>query len=126
MHAKKVLVADEKANSRELLRIILEHEGCEVSEASDGREAVTLARKTLPDLIFIDLQLPGLDAFAAVREMRRDSRLKSRSIIAMTDSTRNVEDDHLNEAGFTTYIAKPVVLKSLSEHLAELSVHHAH
>jgi CheY-like chemotaxis protein len=122
MRTKRVLVADENANSRELLRILLEHEGCEVSEASDGLQAVALARKTLPDLIFLDLNLPELDGYAAVREMRLDGRLKSRSIVAMTEVVRSNDRERTEEAGFTSYIAKPLVFSRVSGQLAELGL----
>lgn len=124
VQVKRVLVADEKANGRELLRILLEHEGCEVSEARDGVEAIEVARTTLPDVIFLDLELPRMDGYAVVREMRRDVRLKSRSIVALTE-TRSDDGDRLNEAGFTTFIAKPVVLRTISGQLAELGVRRA-
>jgi CheY-like chemotaxis protein len=117
---KRVLVADENACSRELLRILLEHEGCEVSESSDGLQAVAMARMTLPDLILLDLDLPYLDGYAAVREMRRDAQLKTRSIVALTDSSPNSDHDRLREAGFTGDITKPLVLRVLSERLSQL------
>jgi CheY-like chemotaxis protein len=117
---KRVLVADEKATSRELLRILLEHEGCEVSEASDGLQAVAMARATLPDLVLLDLRLPELDGYAAVRAMRCDARLKSRSIVALTEMTPGANRDQLRQAGFTGYISKPVVLRELSGQLSQL------
>jgi CheY-like chemotaxis protein len=120
MRTKKVLVADQQPSSRELLRILLEHEGCEVSEASDGLQAVALARATLPDLVLLDLALPELDGYAAASAMRHDAKLKGRSIVALTESVPNCDSDRLREAGFTGFIAKPVVLRSLIAHLALL------
>jgi two-component system cell cycle response regulator DivK len=117
MQPKRVLVADEQTNSRELLRILLEHEGCVVTEASDGLEAVDMARATLPDLVLLNLSLPGLDGYAAARAMRCDARLKSRSIVALTDGRLNSDRDRLRTAGFTGYITKPVVLRELSAQL---------
>jgi two-component system cell cycle response regulator DivK len=120
MNVKRVLVADEKATSRELIRILLEHEGCEVSEASDGWQAVAVARATLPDMVLVDLDLPQLDGYSVAREMRRDTRLKNRSIVALTENARNNDHNRLREAGFSGEIAKPVVLKALSHQLAQL------
>jgi CheY-like chemotaxis protein len=113
-------VADESATSRELLRILLEHEGCEVTEAVDGLQAVAIARRTLPDLILLDLDLPQLDGYAAVREMRRDVRLHSRCIVALSGNSPDDERDRLHEAGFTSYITKPVVRRILSGELGQL------
>lgn len=119
MKTKRVLVADEHASSRELLRILLEHQGCEVSEASDGAQAVAMARATLPDLVLLDLDLTDVDAYSAVRLMRRDSRLRSRSIVALTGKMQSSEGDQLQQAGFTGYITKPVILRSFSLLLAQ-------
>jgi CheY-like chemotaxis protein len=115
---KKVLVADATAGGRELLRILFEHEGYEVFEASNGMEAVGKALATLPDLILLDLYLPAAVGYDAVREMRIDGRLKSRVIIALT--ANHINRDGLVQAGFSGYIAKPVVLSILREQLAQL------
>ena len=123
MKAKKVLVADDQASSRELLRVLLEHalneKACKVYEASDGFEAVAIARRTLPDVIFLDLDLPRLDAYAVVREMRQDPRLKTRPIVAMMGNAHDDSPDHLQEAGFSGYITKPVFLRAFTAHLPQ-------
>ena len=108
----RVLIADDQANSRELLRIVFEHHGCEVSEASDGLEAVRLALATNPDLVLLDLELPGLDGYAAARRLRDHGHLKPGSIIALTSTDEDV--DVLRAAGFGDCIAKPVVFRELS------------
>ena len=120
VQVKRVLVADHQGNSRELLRILLEHEGCEVAEARDVREAVAMARSTLPDLILLDLRLPGLDGCATAREMRRDRRLKNRSIVALTGSPGDDDVERLHAAGFSGEIAKPIVVKEFNGKLSEL------
>jgi two-component system cell cycle response regulator DivK len=117
---KKILVADDKASSRELIRTLLEHEGYEISEAADGQEAVEVARATLPDLILLDIQMPRLDGYAAVREMRQDDRLKTLPIVALTASAMHSDRDRVFEAGFSAYITKPVSLRVLREELARL------
>ena len=118
--ARRVLVGDENAHSRELLRILLEHQGCEVSEAADGRQAVAMAHAMVPDLVLLDLELPDLGGYAALLEMRRDERLKGSSIAALTPNVWDGDDDQLREAGFSGYITKPVFLRVLSCQLAQL------
>ncbi len=71
---KTVLVADDKATSRELVRTVLEKSGYAVVEAGDGIEALRNARESKPDLIILDLHMPGLDGFGVVQEIRRDRR----------------------------------------------------
>jgi two-component system cell cycle response regulator DivK len=117
---KRILVADDKASSRELIRTLLEHDGYEISEAEDGREAVDIARATLPDLILLDIQMPRLDGYAAVREMRLDERLHSVPIVALTASAMHSDRDRVFEAGFSAYITKPVSLRVLRDELTRL------
>jgi two-component system cell cycle response regulator DivK len=116
---KKVLIADGLPGGRELLRILLEHEGYEVIEAADWTKALAMARATLPDLILVDLEQDG-DGYRAVQEMRLDELLKDRPILAVTDRSRQADREHLVEAGFSGYIAKPVVLRTLREQLTQL------
>ena len=120
MPGKKAIVVDRSAGSRELIRILLEHEGYETIGTGDDLEAVELARKTSPDLILIDLQWPRLDGYATVRKLRQTGCFK-KLIVAMTG--RDIDDDpeEITAAGFTTSISKPVVLRSLHQRLSELT-----
>ncbi|MGD1073809.1 MAG: response regulator [Bryobacteraceae bacterium] len=110
---KKVLVADDKATGRELIRTVLEQCGHEVFEASDGAEAVRSARKVLPDLIILDLHMPVLDGYGALRELRQERLFQSTPIIALTASAMQGDRERAIEAGFTSYIAKPISLSTL-------------
>jgi CheY-like chemotaxis protein len=65
-----ILVADDNSASRELMRELLEVSGHDVMEAANGREALELIRENPPDLVFMDLQMPRLDGFGVVRELR--------------------------------------------------------
>ena len=120
LRTKKVLVGDENAHSRELLRILLEHQGCEVSEAANGRQAVAMAHATVPDLVLLDLELPDLGGYAALLEMRRDKRLKRSSIAALIPNVWDGDDDDLRKAGFSGSVTKPVFLRVLTGQLARL------
>jgi CheY-like chemotaxis protein len=115
---KRILVGDATAGGREILRILLEHEGYEVFEAADGPEAVAMARAMLPDLVLLDLQT--IDSYAAVREMRLDEALKGRSILAVTDETSHADRERIARGGFSGWIAKPVVQRTLREQLGAL------
>src|ERR1700722_16220649 len=97
---RKVLIADRVSGGRELLRILLEHQGYEVFEASSAKEAIEVARAVLPHLILLDIDLAA-DAYAAVRQMRRDEFLRDRAILAVTESTRRADRERLLEAGFS-------------------------
>jgi len=120
LRRRRVLVGDENARSRELLRILLEHQGCEVSEAANGAQAIAMAHEMVPDLVLLDLELPDLGGYAALLEMRRDERLRSSAIAALTPSVWDGGDEEMREAGFSGCITKPVFLRVLTSQLAQL------
>ncbi len=117
---KKVLIADDKAASRELIRILLEQSGHVVFEASDGHEAVHSAREILPDLIVLDLHMPALDGFGVLSELRRDLRFAAIPIVALTASAMQGDRERALAAGFTGYIAKPISLSALRSEMQRL------
>ena len=117
---KKVLVADDKAAGRELIRTVLEQCGHSVFEAIDGMEAVRKARELLPDLIILDLHMPVLDGFGAFRELRSDARFAATPIVALTASAMQGDRERALESGFTSYIAKPISLNTLRSEIARL------
>jgi CheY-like chemotaxis protein len=110
---KTVLVADDKASSRELVRTVLERSGYLVVEAGDGIEALRSARESKPDLIILDLHMPGLDGFGVVREIRLDRDLAATPVMALTASAMQGDRERALAAGFTSYLAKPIQLSFL-------------
>ena len=117
---KTVLVADDKATSRELVRIALEHCGYRVYEACDGGEALNSARDLHPDLIILDLHMPGLDGFGVIKELRLDARLAATPVMALTASAMQGDKDRALSVGFTSYLAKPIRLSKLREEVERL------
>src|SRR5437773_244131 len=103
----RILVADDRASSRELLRVALEIAGYQVSEACDGAEAVRLARELGPDLILLDIQMPVLDGAEAVRLLRQDPRFATLPIVALTAYGMRGDREKALTAGFTSYLTKP-------------------
>ena len=80
----KILVVDDERTIREIARELLTSTGYEVLEASDGREALVMARKEQPVLIVLDLVMPGMSGIDVVREIRDDPRLKETPILIMS------------------------------------------
>lgn len=84
-----ILVIDDYADNRELLRIMLEANGYEVREAENGLEGLRAAREELPDLVLVDLSMPELDGWGVLRELRSDARTRDipcASVSAAPDS----------------------------------------
>ena len=117
---KTVLVADDKAAGRELMRTILEQLRYRVLEAGDGIEALRLCREQLPDLIILDIHMPGLDGFEVLEKLKADERFASTPIVALTASAMGGDRDRAFADGFTAYIAKPISLSDLRAELQRL------
>jgi len=117
---KKVLIADDKATGRELVRTVLEDKGYQVFEACDGIEALDTAQRVRPDLIILDLHMPGLDGFGVVKELRLDTSFAAIPVVALTASAMQGDRQRAILAGFTGYITKPVSLKALRAEVERL------
>jgi len=115
-----ILIADDRASSRELLRTVLQRAGYEVLEAEDGEQALAQARVGNPDLVLLDLQMPGLDGFGVLAELRGDPRFRDLPIVALTASAMRGDREKILEAGFTEYLAKPASPETLRETVARL------
>jgi two-component system cell cycle response regulator DivK len=112
---KRILIADDKATSRELLRTVLERQGYAITEAADGEEALQKALAEPPDLILLDLQMPRRNGYEVLGELRKDPRHAEVPIIAITASAMQGDREKALAAGFTGYMAKPVALVHLRE-----------
>jgi len=119
----KILLADDNLPSRELLREILETRGHCVMEASNGRDALDLIRQDQPELVLLDLQMPGMDGFRVIQELRRDIRFRRLPVIAVTASAMMGDRERAIAAGFDSYIAKPINSGELRRQLELLSSH---
>ena len=117
---RTILVAEDRDTSRELARTLLEHSGYSVLEAADGEEAVRLARQHMPDLLLVDLQMPGKNGFEVLHELRSEDRFKSTPIVALTASAMMGDKDKALLEGFTAYLTKPLSLSSVRRELARL------
>jgi two-component system cell cycle response regulator DivK len=117
---KRVLIADDKATSRELVRTVLEKEGYAVVEAADGIEALRSALESAPDLIILDLQMPGLDGFSVLQELRKDARFLATPILALTASAMQGDRERALTNGFTGYVTKPIRLQVLRSEVQRL------
>lgn len=110
-----ILIAEDHVDSREALSALLEAFGFRVMPAVNGREAVSLARESPPDLILMDIMMPELDGFEATRQIRRFPETRDIPIITLTamDGARSLALD----AGANDFLPKPINSGSLLEKL---------
>ena len=108
-----VLVVDDVAHGREIFAEYLEFRGFRVATAADGLEALDKAFELLPDIILMDLSLPGLDGWEATRRLKGDERTRMIPIIALTAHALASAHDKAMAAGCDSVVTKPCVPKDL-------------
>lgn len=114
-----VLIVDDNANDRKILRYTLEHHGCEVAEAQDGLEGLELARKLQPDLIISDALMPRMDGFEFLHQVKLDQQLRSVPFVFHSAVYTGLKDKELAlSLGAEAFIAKPLEPGLLWEELA--------
>ncbi len=117
---KKVLVVDDKEDSRGLVRQVLSHRGYEVIGAGTGEDAINMAQTELPDLILMDIRLPGgIDGLEATRRIKALPQLSHIPILAMTASVRPEDMQRALSEGCSGFVRKPVDIDELPEQVAE-------
>ena len=104
----KVLLVEDNEESREGLSRYLRRNGYEILLAVDGRQAVDVARATVPDLILIDLNLPVLDGWEATRQLKAGSETRGIPVIALTAHAMAGDRERALEAGCDDYDTKPI------------------
>ncbi|MBI5847991.1 MAG: response regulator [Nitrospirae bacterium] len=115
----KTLIADDNADDRKILRCLLEHHGCQVTEAADGQEALELVALHLPDLIISDALMPRMDGFQFLRAVRTDKALQSVPFVFYSATYTGEEEAALAiSLGADAFIIKP---KDLVEFWDELN-----
>jgi two-component system, cell cycle response regulator DivK len=112
---KTILVVEDNPANRTLLHDVLEHFGYDVIEAENGKDGIKLAAERLPDLIFMDIQMPVMNGFTAITLLTEDSRTKSIKIIAVTSFAMAGDRDRVMASGADEYISKPINTRELPE-----------
>lgn len=108
MNKQKVLLVDDEQDILDLIGFNLEKEGFEVFTANNGRDGLELARKNSPDLVLLDVMMPGMDGMETCRELRDDDNLKNVLIAFLTARNEDYSQIAGFDAGADDYIAKPI------------------
>jgi two-component system alkaline phosphatase synthesis response regulator PhoP len=107
MAKEKILAVDDEEDILELLRFNLSREGCQVSCASSGEEALRLVQSEIPDLIVLDLMLPGIDGLEVTRGLKNDPNTKNIPIVMLTAKGEEADIVAGLELGADDYVTKP-------------------
>jgi len=116
----KVLIAEDSAVNRELLRELLEARGFEVTEACDGQEALETISRERPDVLLLDIGMPKLDGFGVLRKVREDPETADLPVLAVTAYAMRGDRERILSAGFDAYLSKPLNATLLGRELARV------
>ena len=118
---KRILMIEDNEDNRRILRDLLTSKGYDVIEAEDGINGVSAAETFRPDLILMDIQLPGIDGYEATRRIKANSESRKIPIIVVTSYALSGDDVKAFEAGCDAYVAKPFsprdILSKIREYL---------
>lgn len=110
-----ILIVEDNENNRSLFRDILTFHGYGVAVAADGHEGVVLARELMPDLILMDIQMPGMDGMTAGAILKGDPKTSGLKIIALTSFAMRGDLEKFLAAGFDGYLSKPISTRELPD-----------
>jgi CheY-like chemotaxis protein len=113
-----ILLVEDFDDAREMYRDYLQFAGLRVEAARDGREAIEKARRLQPDLILMDLSLPGIDGWEATRLLKSDPATKHILIVALSAHALAAEGERAHRAGCDGFIAKPCLPTDLVDEIA--------
>ena len=116
---KRILVVEDQEDNRRILRDLLTSVGYDIIEAINGEEGVTMAERHRPDLILMDIQLPGLDGYEATRRIKANPMLRQIPIIAVTSYALSGDDVKAFDAGCDGYVSKPFSPRALLAKIRE-------
>jgi two-component system cell cycle response regulator DivK len=115
-----ILVVEDHEDNRRILRDLLTSAGFQLIEAESGPDGVEMAKAHQPDLILMDLQLPGIDGYEAARQIRSEPKLTSVAIIAVTSYALSGDEQRALAAGCNAYVCKPYSPRELLARIREL------
>lgn len=114
-----ILVVDDNPTNLKLVTEVLEWSGYETLKAEDAEQAMIVIARTLPELILMDIALPGMDGLTLTRKLKAADATKHIPIIALTAFAMKGDDQRARDAGCDGYISKPVDTRKLSDQIAE-------
>lgn len=118
----RILLVEDNPESLELMRYLLNAFGYQTLICADGRDGVVTARRERPDLVICDIEMPALDGYGVLRELKQDPALREILLVAVTALAMVGDREKVLAAGFDGYIAKPIdpmiFIRSIGDFLA--------
>ena len=119
---KKILIVDDHADIRRLIRLTLEFERYDIFEAADGKSALALAASSRPDVVLLDVMMPGdIDGLEVCRRIKADAALGGAKVIMLSARGQASDREAGLQAGADAYLVKPFSPLQLIDHLAAMT-----
>ena len=115
-----VLIVEDNEKNMKLARDVLQAKGYATLEAVTGEEGVRLAKEKVPDLVLMDIQLPGINGIEAFRQIRAGENTARIPVVALTASVTPTDRSQITAAGFDAFVGKPINLKEFLETVKRL------
>ena len=115
----QILVVDDNPTNLKLAADVLEMAGYSTIKAADAEEAQKILQQTTPDLILMDIALPGMDGLTLTRKLKADKRLQHVPVIALTAFAMKGDDQKALDAGCSGYITKPIDTRKLAQRVSD-------
>jgi len=123
MSSEAILIIDDNRTNLKLAQLVLQTAGYNVSTALDADEALELLKSFRPDLILMDIQLPGMDGLELTRRLKSDSATRKIPIVALTAYAMKGDQQKTTDAGCDGYIGKPIDTRSLPQLVRQYLYH---
>jgi len=114
----RILIVDDNPTNLKLASQVLEVEGCTVDQAADAEQAQEMLQHITPDLILMDIALPGMDGLTLTRKLKTDEKLRHVPVVAMTAFAMKGDDRKALDAGCDGYITKPIDTRKFPQQVA--------
>jgi CheY-like chemotaxis protein len=115
-----ILIVEDNEKNRKLVRDVLTFKGYRLAEAETGEDGVRLAKELHPDLILMDIQLPGINGITALGQIRQDPTIGRTPVVAVTASAMTHDRQKIMAAGFDGYQSKPINVKDFLAAVREM------
>jgi two-component system, cell cycle response regulator DivK len=109
-----VLIVEDNDKNMKLARDLLQFAGLRTLEATSAEDGIAIALREHPDIVLMDIQLPGMDGIAALRKLREDERTARIPVVALTASVMKSDRDRFDAAGFDGFMQKPVEVRTFA------------
>ena len=117
--AKKILVIEDNDKNRKLIRDVLRYHSYEIIEAENGEEGLKRAKELLPDLIFLDIQMPVMNGLDTIKALKVSPETKHIKVIALTSFAMVGDKEKMLQSGFDDYISKPIDTRQLPKDIVK-------